>query len=96
MQTASVEANGALFEVQRPAGRLAGEAEDQTDLGKSLPGPGWILEYVAETTGSLTKYWVSPSTYGFRQRKQAFEFEILRVEYDNDEVKALPELKKSK
>ena len=63
VQMASVEANGALFEVQRPAGSLAGEAEDQTDLGKSLPGPGWILEYVAETTGSsrLIKYWVSPS-----------------------------------
>jgi len=83
VQTASVEANGALFEVQLPAGSLAGEAEEQADLGKSLPGPGWTLEYVAETTGSsrLTKYWVSPSrTYGFRQRKQAFEFEKLRIE----------------
>ena len=97
VQAASVQANGALIEVQLPAGSLAGVAEEQAEPGKFLPGPGWTLEYFAETTGSsrLTKYWVSPSrTYGFRQRKQVFEFEILRVEYDNDEVKALAELKK--
>lgn len=74
VQTASVEANGALFEVQRPAGSLADEAEDQTDLGKSLPGPGWILEYVAETTGSsrLIKYWVSPSNIRVSSKEAGF------------------------
>ena len=104
MQTARVEANGALIEVQRSAESLAGEAEEQADQGridpelgrKSFPGPGWTSKKISEGGRQNRLYWVPPSRgFGFRKWQQACDFEHLRIKCDNDEVKALAELKKT-
>jgi hypothetical protein len=65
---------------------------------QSLPGPGWKRRQVMEVAGSsvLTTYWLPPSKrFGFRSKKNAWDLEDLRKEYQGDEDKALAELKSS-
>jgi hypothetical protein len=70
----------------------------EVQLGKSGDPlwPGWTSEILPEGGRQNRLYWVPPSReIGFREWQQACDFEHLRVECDNDEDKALAELKKT-
>ena len=70
----------------------------EVQLGKSGDPlwPGWTSEILSEGWRQNRLYWVPPSReIAFREWQQAHDFEHLRVECDNDEDKALAELKKT-
>ena len=67
-----------------------------TTLGQKVdpPGPGWKLKCVCES-GRVKTYFMSPMRQiEFRRRKEASDFERLRIEFGSNEVEAWEEYRR--
>ncbi|KAL3765869.1 hypothetical protein ACHAWU_005402 [Discostella pseudostelligera] len=69
-----------------------------TTLGQKVdpPGPGWKLKSVCES-GRVKTYFMSPMRQiEFRRRKEASDFERLRIEFGSNEVEAWEEASRAR